>query len=69
MFYLTHVSSLQIDPQKLHFMEDNFMDSVTKTSEFWTECKEETMLNMHKRNRESGESKLKFQVRGLLGTS
>ena len=38
------------------------MDLTIKTAEFWSNCQQEMMVNMHKRNREHGESKLKFQV-------
>ncbi|XP_053386541.1 neurobeachin-like protein 1 [Mercenaria mercenaria] len=50
-----------VEPQKQHFTENVFMELTTKTAEFWSNCQQEMMVNMHKRNREHGESKLKFQ--------
>jgi hypothetical protein len=38
------------------------MDLTNKIADFWSNCQQEMMINMHKRNREHGESKLKFQV-------
>ena len=53
---------LQVNPQKVHFMENVFTQSSKNTHKFWEECHEQMKVNIHKRNRERGESKLKFQV-------
>lgn len=45
-----------------HFTESAFSEVDTATKDLWNECKEAMMVNLHKRNRERGESKLKFQV-------
>ncbi|XP_069107826.1 neurobeachin-like protein 1 isoform X1 [Argopecten irradians] len=50
-----------VNPQMNHFVENTFGDIETATKDFWTECQEAMMVNMHKRNRERGDSKLKFQ--------
>ena len=49
-------------PQMDHFTESAFSEVDTATKDFWKDCKEAMMVNLHKRNRERGESKLKFQV-------
>ncbi|XP_060592045.1 neurobeachin-like protein 1, partial [Ruditapes philippinarum] len=54
-----------IEPQKQHFTENVFMDLTNKIAEFWSNCQQEMMINMHRRNREHGESKLKFQSQVL----
>ena len=45
-----------------HFTENTYGDLEAATSEFWDSCREEMMVNMHKRLRECGDGKLKFQV-------
>ncbi|XP_067686159.1 neurobeachin-like protein 1 [Haliotis asinina] len=54
-----------IYPQRHHFVESSFSESHTATNGFWRECHENMMLNMHKRNRDIGDSKLKFQAQVL----
>ncbi|XP_060579246.1 neurobeachin-like protein 1, partial [Ruditapes philippinarum] len=54
-----------VEPQKQHFTENVFMDLTNKIADFWSNCQQEMMINMHKRNREHGESKLKFQSQVL----
>jgi hypothetical protein len=49
-------------PQMDHFTESAFSEIDTSTKDLWNDCKETMMVNLHKRNRERGESKLKFQV-------
>ncbi|KAK3582874.1 hypothetical protein CHS0354_012486 [Potamilus streckersoni] len=56
-----------VTPQKEHFVDSAFQDSLTTTQEFWKNCHEEMMVNLHKKNRERGESKLKFQSLILEG--
>ncbi|KAK3083537.1 hypothetical protein FSP39_025014, partial [Pinctada imbricata] len=50
-----------VTPQKIHFEESAFGDLEIKNQQFWAECKELMMVNMHRRNRERGDSKLKFE--------
>ncbi|OWF44124.1 neurobeachin-like protein 1 isoform X3 [Mizuhopecten yessoensis] len=50
-----------VNPQMNHFVENTFGDIEVETKDFWSECEEAMMVNMHKRNRERGDSKLKFQ--------
>lgn len=52
----------QVTPQMDHFTESAFSEVDTSTKDFWNDSKEAMMVNLHKRNRERGESKLKFQV-------
>jgi hypothetical protein len=52
----------QVMPQMDHFTESAFSEIDTSTKDLWNDCKETMMVNLHKRNRERGESKLKFQV-------
>lgn len=56
------IHTFQIDPQSHHFQASHFDKGLTAMAEFWADCHEAMMVNMHKRNREKGESKLKFQV-------
>lgn len=55
---------LQVKPQMLHFDESTFGDLESNIRDFWGQCKEAMMVGMHMKNREKGESKLKFQVSG-----
>lgn len=55
---------LQVKPQMLHFDESTFGDLESNIRDFWSQCKEAMMIGMHMKNREKGESKLKFQVSG-----
>lgn len=48
----------------LHFDESTFGDLESNIRDFWSQCKEAMMIGMHMKNREKGESKLKFQVSG-----
>lgn len=48
----------------LHFDESTFGDLESNIRDFWGQCKEAMMVGMHMKNREKGESKLKFQVSG-----
>ncbi|XP_052080874.1 neurobeachin-like protein 1 isoform X2 [Mytilus californianus] len=50
-----------VTPQMEHFTESAFNEVDQATKDFWSDCKEAMMVNLHKRNRERGESKLKFQ--------
>ncbi|XP_041374666.1 neurobeachin-like protein 1 [Gigantopelta aegis] len=50
-----------IYPQRHHFMDSSFSESHSQTNSFWRQCSEELMLSVHKRNREIGDSKLKFE--------
>lgn len=40
-----------------------FYDSHESMALYWKDCYEALMVNMHKRDRDGGESKLKFQVK------
>lgn len=40
-----------------------FYDGHENMALYWKNCYEALMVNMHKRDREGGESKLKFQVK------
>lgn len=42
-----------------------FYDDRGNMALYWKGCYEALMVNMHKRDREGGESKLKFQVKSL----
>ena len=53
---------MQVKPQMLHFDESTFGELESAIRDFWSECTEAMMVNMHMKNREKGESKLKFQV-------
>ena len=53
---------VQVTPQKVHFEESAFGELEIKTQQYWAECRELMMINMHKRNRERGDSKLRFEV-------
>lgn len=57
----TKFISYYVEPQKQHFTENNFDESSMKVAMFWANCQEEIMRNMHRRYREKGESKIKFQ--------
>lgn len=50
-----------VKPQMLHFDESTFGDLESNIRDFWSQCKEAMMIGMHMKNREKGESKLKFQ--------
>ncbi|XP_078323505.1 neurobeachin-like protein 1 isoform X4 [Crassostrea virginica] len=50
-----------VKPQMLHFDESTFGELESAIRDFWSECTEAMMVNMHMKNREKGESKLKFQ--------
>ncbi|XP_076087925.1 neurobeachin-like protein 1 isoform X3 [Mytilus galloprovincialis] len=50
-----------VTPQMEHFTESAFNEVDQDTKLFWSDCKNLMMENFHKRNREQGESKLKFQ--------
>eukprot|EP00105_Crassostrea_gigas_P036363 XP_019920511.1 PREDICTED: neurobeachin-like protein 1 [Crassostrea gigas] len=50
-----------VKPQMLHFDESTFGDLESNIRDFWGQCKEAMMVGMHMKNREKGESKLKFQ--------
>ncbi|KAL5005989.1 hypothetical protein ScPMuIL_017147 [Solemya velum] len=50
-----------INPQMYHFVDSVFKDQQQQTKDFWSKCHESIMINLHNRNREKGESKLKFQ--------
>ncbi|CAG2206968.1 NEBL1_2 [Mytilus edulis] len=50
-----------VTPQMEHFTESAFNEVDQDTKLFWSDCKKLMMENFHKRNREQGESKLKFQ--------
>ncbi|XP_061165431.1 neurobeachin-like protein 1 isoform X2 [Saccostrea echinata] len=50
-----------VKPQMLHFDESTFGELESNIRDFWGQCKEAMMVNMHMKNREKGESKLKFQ--------
>lgn len=56
----------QVRPQMDHFQESCFSETQLIMVEFWAECHEAMMVNGHKRNREKGESQLKFKVRIYL---
>lgn len=43
-----------------------FFDGHENMALYWKDCYEALMVNMHKRDREGGESKLKFQVKILI---
>ena len=53
---------LKIQPQKVHFMENVFEEMSNQIAAFWTDCRQEMNICLHKYNRERGESKLKFEV-------
>ena len=53
---------MQVTPQMDHFTESAFDEIDTSSKVFYSSCKEDMMVNLHKRNRERGESKLKFEV-------
>ncbi|CAH1788242.1 unnamed protein product [Owenia fusiformis] len=55
--------SKQIKPSMEQFISVNFDETRTAVKMFWSECHEEMMVSGHKRSREKGESKLKFQSR------
>lgn len=42
-----------------------FSDGHENMALYWKNCYEALMVNMHKRDREGGESKLKFQVKTI----
>lgn len=42
-----------------------FYDGHENMAIYWKDCYEALMVNMHKRDREGGESKLKFQVQSF----
>ncbi|XP_059178496.1 neurobeachin-like protein 1 [Physella acuta] len=50
-----------VRPQMTHFIESNFEEGVVFMADFWSECREDMMMNHHKHNREIGESRLKFK--------
>ncbi|KAL4217498.1 Neurobeachin-like protein 1 [Mactra antiquata] len=50
-----------VEPQKQHFTESVFVEITANIANFWSECEQCMMVNMHTRNREKGESKLKFE--------
>lgn len=45
-----------------HYEENSFRHGHEQMALYWKDCYEAFMVNMHKRDRERGESKLKFQV-------
>lgn len=49
-------------PSKEQYEANTFDDLKVKMKTYLGECHEEMMIDSHKRNRERGESKLKFQV-------
>ncbi|XP_064646322.1 neurobeachin-like protein 1 isoform X2 [Lineus longissimus] len=51
----------QVDPSMQQFMSNCFDELQVNLKLFWTECHEQVMVNSHKRSREKGECKLKFQ--------
>lgn len=53
----------QIIPNMKHYEENSFRHGHEQMALYWKDCYEAFMVNMHKRDRERGESKLKFQVR------
>uniref|UniRef100_A0A669Q4A7 Neurobeachin-like protein 2 n=1 Tax=Phasianus colchicus TaxID=9054 RepID=A0A669Q4A7_PHACC len=50
-----------IIPNMKQYEENSFRHSHEQMAVYWKDCYEAFMVNMHKRDRESGESKLKFQ--------
>uniref|UniRef100_A0A803Y3X5 Neurobeachin-like protein 2 n=1 Tax=Meleagris gallopavo TaxID=9103 RepID=A0A803Y3X5_MELGA len=52
-----------IIPNMKQYEENSFRHGHEQMAVYWKDCYEAFMVNMHKRDRERGESKLKFQVR------
>ncbi|XP_052812655.1 neurobeachin-like protein 1 isoform X3 [Mya arenaria] len=50
-----------VEPQKQHFTETVFLEMIQEMADFWSDCNSEMNMNLHKLNRERGESKLRFQ--------
>lgn len=50
-----------IIPNMKHYEENSFRHGHEQMALYWKDCYEAFMVNMHKRDRERGESKLKFQ--------
>ncbi|ESO94157.1 hypothetical protein LOTGIDRAFT_232423 [Lottia gigantea] len=50
-----------INPQMSHFMELSFEENQVTVGQYWMDCHEAMMINVHKRNLEIGNSRLKFQ--------
>lgn len=59
-------SLLQIKPHEEKFLEENHAPAREEKNMFWNECFEAIMVGSHKRNREVGESKLKFLVNKII---
>lgn len=47
-----------------HYEVETFSKGHERMAIFWKECYETMMVKLHKRDREKGDSKLKFQVSG-----
>uniref|UniRef100_A0A674JLI8 Neurobeachin-like protein 2 n=1 Tax=Terrapene triunguis TaxID=2587831 RepID=A0A674JLI8_9SAUR len=54
-----------IIPYMKQYEVNTFSDGHEHMALYWKDCYEALMVNMHKRDRERGESKLKFQVKSL----
>lgn len=53
----------KIVPYMKQYETHTFYDGRENMALYWKDCYEALMVNMHKRDREGGESKLKFQVK------
>ncbi|XP_074640856.1 neurobeachin-like protein 1 isoform X2 [Tubulanus polymorphus] len=51
----------QVQPSMNQFVSNSFDELQVNLKLLWTECQEQVMITSHKRNREKGESKLRFQ--------
>lgn len=55
----------KIVPYMKQYEVHTFYDGHEYMALYWKNCYEALMVNMHKRDREGGESKLKFQVKTI----
>lgn len=53
----------QVVPFMHAYIADNYADLSAKMAKFWRKCFDILNKNIHKREKERGESKLRFQVR------
>lgn len=64
-FFSPNIFVYQIIPYMKQYEDNTFREGREHMALYWKDCYEALMVNMHKRDRERGESKLKFQVKFL----
>lgn len=62
LFYLFLFFSPQIIPYMKQYEIEIFSQGHETMALYWKECYEAFMVSLHKRERERGESKIRFQV-------